>query len=34
VARSGRGYFVMARFYSPKAAFFDKSWHLGEIIKH
>jgi hypothetical protein len=30
----GRGYFVMARFYSPKPAFFDKSWHLGEIIKH
>jgi hypothetical protein len=29
----GRGYFVMARFYSPKPAFFDKSWQPGEITK-
>ena len=27
----GRGFFVMFRFYSPAAAFFDKSWQLNDV---
>jgi hypothetical protein len=26
-----RGWFVILRFYSPTATFFDKSWRPGEI---
>ena len=27
----GKGFFVILRLYSPLAAFFDKSWQVGEI---
>ncbi|WP_401000613.1 DUF1254 domain-containing protein [Agromyces sp. GXQ0307] len=28
-----RGFFAILRFYSPTAAFFDKSWRAGEITR-
>ncbi|MEU4425747.1 DUF1214 domain-containing protein [Actinoplanes sp. NPDC024001] len=28
----GKGYFLMARFYSPLPSFFDRSWKPGEVI--
>jgi hypothetical protein len=26
-----RGWFVLLRLYSPLAAFFDKTWRVGEL---